>query len=287
MSGGGGGGGGGGDGGAAQRAAQEEARKQAAREAVNKLFGYGQARAAERRPIYGQAPAAGQAASAGFQARLTDDEPVRRRFGSSGEDRDIEAADSAAAPVQAIIGYEDIPGEDPAAGRAAREAQIAAIGQSNLDLNRSALDEQKAEAARKLKFALARQGQRGGSADVDESSNLQKTYQDQLRRAVAGADEIGANLRTADEEARLRLLGQVEAGADQGSLLSGAADTLRSNVDRASAAARSNIVSGAFDDIGSAARESADKRARAKAQEQHRAGSSSLGGSFGGNIGRY
>lgn len=269
------------DGAATRRAAEEEARKQAAREAVNRLFGYGTAvagTAGTRTPIYDKA-----AVDPSQYSEVSGDEGSF--MGYRGPGGEIVGAIPDATQGN-IVGYNETPGApgyDPSAARAAREAQIRGVVQSNLDLNRTRLDELKNEAARKLKFALARVGQRTGSTELSQSSDLQKTYQDQLRQAVAGADEIGTNLRTADEDARLRLLSQVESGADQSSLLAGAADTLRANVDRASAAARSNIANNAFENIGRAARDAADRKAREEAQQRYR-GTAGMSNGYGGQI---
>ncbi len=233
-------GGGGGDNSASTRAAAEDARKAEARKAVNRVFGYGDKVEAQTLPE-------------------TQSQLVTKTRRSRGEDgwEDVEYQDM----EDVKVGERVIPGYDPSGIKAQREAQISEIANSNLDLNKTALEEQKAESARQLKFALSRSGLRGGSADAGLSNKVQQTYSDQLRTAVAGSDEIAANLRTADEEARLRMLGQVEAGADQDALLAGSADTLRSNIDRANASAKGNIISGAFDDIGAGIRGAVNKRA--------------------------
>lgn len=252
-----GGGGGGGDGGAAKRAEEEAARKAEARKAVNRIFGYGDVVPASRREIYKDVP--------------VESDPVMdaRRLRNMRMD---EGGDDMPEPTtqRVVAGYEDVAGDDPTAAKRAREQQIQGIAAANLDLNKTALNEQKEEAARRLKFALSRQGLRGGSADVYESGRVQRTYNDQLRRATAGADEIASNLRTADEEARLRLLGQVEAGADQSSLLAGAGETLQANIDRANSAAKGNIITGAFEDIGTNVASARDARERQAARERVR-----------------
>lgn len=187
--------------------------------------------------------------------------------------------------VNKTFGY----GDDPEAGqtRMQREQQISSIAQSNLDLNRTALEEEKAEAARRLKFSLAGSGLRGGSTDAALAGKVQKSYGDQMRKAIAGADEIAANLKTADEDARLRMLSQVEAGADQSSVLAGAGDTLQANIARANAAAKGNIVSGAFDDIGASVKAAIDNRAAQRAKDKARTALiGDAGGTYQGEIGR-
>lgn len=252
------------DGGAARRAAEEDARKQAARKAVNQIFGYGAAEPDTQRNIVERRAVAVQPSV----GRQTDDSPPAKRRYVDPDSRGDPDLEPVSEMQDVITGYETIKGYDPSSTRAAREAQIKGIAQSNFDLNKAALDEQRTEAARNLKFALSRAGQRGGSLDVAKAAQLQNRYQDQVRAASAGADEIGANLRTADEEARLRLLGQVEAGADQSALLAGAGDTLRANVDRANAAAKGNIITNAFSDIGSVLKNAADRRATKEAERR-------------------
>jgi hypothetical protein len=244
------GGGGGGDGGASARAAADEAKKKAAREAVNRMFGYGPAVPATRTPIIERRQQ---------QPVMTDEGvryPRRNRGGDEGGD---DTGDSGYEDV--VVGYNETPGSDPTVNRAEREAQIQKVVSANRDLNKLALDEQKQEADRELMYALSRSGLRGGSADVDESAKLNRTYADNLRKSIAGADEIGANLRAADEDARMRLLSQVEAGSDAESALAGAGQQLQANIDIANAKAQGNILNNAFADIGSTLKKASERRA--------------------------
>lgn len=130
------------------------------------------------------------------------------------------------------------------AERAAREARIAAAldtinrifgnragvfdeyADTTFDLNRERLGDQRSDTAQQLKFALARAGTLGGSADVDRHAELDERYNESLTDARSFADDRAARLRADEEAAKSALFGVASSGnvtgAQAGSLAQGA-----------------------------------------------------------------
>jgi hypothetical protein len=112
-------------------------------------------------------------------------------------DRDIQ---DASAQINAIF-------DNPARAQEVRDYQNAVRQRQMGDLNQQFGDQ-----ARNLKFAMARSGLTSGSADVDLHDRLNQDYAKGALQVTAAAKQAGANLRSADEATRSRLLGQAATG---------------------------------------------------------------------------
>jgi hypothetical protein len=92
------------------------------------------------------------------------------------------------------------------------------------------IDRQKAVADRQLKFAMARNGQAGGSVQVDQNKRMGEDYLRAVIEAQRRGNAAGADLRAADEQSRGNLLGMAQAGLDATTAASQSANLLRNNL---------------------------------------------------------
>lgn len=114
--------------------------------------------------------------------------------------------------------------------RQQRDALYEQMGADVFNVQKSKLDDQQQKAARLLKFALARNGQTGGSLDIDQHGDMNKSYLEGM--ADIGNNRISTtnNVRAADEQTRIDLIGRIRSGMDQASALNSAASQLQSNI---------------------------------------------------------
>lgn len=223
------GGGGGGDGGYSAQQAQQEARKQASRDAVNRIFGIG-GDTVTRTPVYG---AAG---------------PAEQRYVDGGEMGGSWVDVPGAAPQ--ITGYNETTDTAASDALKARNAGYDRVKTATYDLNKQKLDTDRTDAARSLKFALLRSGNAGGGLDIDQNNLLQRKTDQGIIDSTNMADAAALGARTSDERSRLDLLSRIDAGMDQGSALQGAQSQLQSSADTALANAKGNVIGNVFDNAG-------------------------------------
>lgn len=122
--------------------------------------------------------------------------------------------------------------------------------QAVYELNKQKLDENYADQVRANKFALARNGLLGGSADVDSNADLQDRYNKGLVQAEALGQEAAAKLQTQDESARSNLIGLAESGLDAGSASAQATQSLANNYDTALGQRGAASINNFFNDMG-------------------------------------
>lgn len=108
------------------------------------------------------------------------------------------------------------------------------------------LNEQKTNTDRELKFALARGGQVGGSVQVDKTRDVNRDYAKGLLKVDRKARGAGAELESADQDARSRLLGLATSGLDATSGASMSAAALRSNLESGRSAAQLQGIGDVF-----------------------------------------
>ena len=126
------------------------------------------------------------------------------------------------------------------------------------DLNR-----QNTDAARELKFSLARGGLSGGSVNVDQNRRLTDEYNRGLINVEGRAQGAGAQLEAADQDARARLIQLATSGLDATTAASQAAAGLRSNFENARSQAFGEQLGDQFATIGGfvkARKDEADRR---------------------------
>lgn len=225
------GGGGGGDDYRRQQA-ETEAKKQAARDALNKMFGVGPGLTEEQQAKTGSAMES--AISEGLDAAFPGSRNsfVSRLVGS--------------VPSMALGPARQDP--EVAANKAAREALYTKVRDDAFTAGKRGLDEGRDTAARDLKFELFAKGLNGGSVDVDQNALLGRTYNQGLLDLGAKADAAKADMRSNDESTRLGLLQSIDAGMDQGTALSSALNQMSVNNDRAAAGAAGTSLGDLFTD---------------------------------------
>lgn len=200
-----GGGGGGNDYSAEQ--AKQEAKKSTARDALNLKFGIAptEVRSTAKAPVY-----------------------TYGREGPGVITEDTSAADQAT--------YAS--GTDEAAkNKAALDALYGTVRDDAFNAGKTSLDDYKTKATRDNKFALFAQGLNGGSEDIDQNAQLQRTYSQGLIDLGGKADLAKSTLKASDESARLGLLQSIDNGMDQGSALSSAIQQMQNNSEQAKASA--------------------------------------------------
>ena len=152
-----------------------------------------------------------------------------------------------------------------------REAQIQDAVNATRGFLIKDLDRQNQVAQRQNKFALARSGTTGGSADVDSNRNLSQAYLRGVTEAERRAQAAGSSLRQADQNSKLNLFQMVQGGLDQTTAARNAGEAMRSNVASARAEAMQQGIGDVFQsfgDIYKRSRERAGERQTEKNQMQ-------------------
>lgn len=131
-----------------------------------------------------------------------------------------------------------------------READINSFLDATRQYYRTDADRQQQDAARNLRFAVARSGQTGGQFDADTNSRLAETYQRGLLEADRRAQAAAANLRASDQQSKLNLFAQAQAGLDATTAAQNASQALRQNLEMGNATAREQALGDLFSSFG-------------------------------------
>lgn len=126
------------------------------------------------------------------------------------------------------------------------------------DLNR-----QKADTDRQLRFALARNGQTGGSTQVDQARHFSDTYARGLLDVERKAQSGGAAIEAADQDARSRLLSLATTGLDATTGAQQSAAAMRTSLQAGAGERNAGALGDAFSSFKSfidRSRETADRR---------------------------
>lgn len=212
-------GGGGGDGGAGQREAERQARIKAATDEINRIFN-NQTRAIGTRMV--DRTRAVQDAEGNFLYNETYQEPESYEYWVDG---------------------------DPANSR---DKLYAEQKTAVYDLNKAEVERQAKEAERANRFALARTGLLGGSADVEAATELNRRTNEGLLRAGGIADQTAADLKLSDERTRSNLISMAQSGIDTGTASTMALEGLKANAAQAAAARSGSTIGGLFNDLSQA-----------------------------------
>lgn len=137
-----------------------------------------------------------------------------------------------------------------------RQAEIDQFVSGIRELKLGDLNEQKANADRELKFALARGGQVGGSTHRDQQTELGKGYQKGVLDVDQQALGAGADLRAADDAARGRLISLATTSLDATTGAQQAASAMRSSIEAGRSAATAQGVGNFFGSVSDFAKES-------------------------------
>ena len=145
----------------------------------------------------------------------------------------------------------------------ARDAEIERAVGGRRDLDTRELNREKANTDRQLKFALARNGQIGGSTQIDKGTEFAEAYARGLLNVERGAQGFGAGIRGADQDARARLISLATAGLDATTAASQASEAMRVNLQAGNAERSASGVADAFsgfNDFLKRSREMADRQ---------------------------
>ena len=140
--------------------------------------------------------------------------------------------------------------------------------------NRFPLNRGITEADRANRFALARAGLLGGSADVESVGDINDRTNKGLLRAQGIADDSAASLKTRDENTRQSLLSLANQGIDANAASTMATNQLNSNLSGAASDKAAASVGSLFNDMaqayltGTAANQAANTLARQQALYQ-------------------
>lgn len=139
---------------------------------------------------------------------------------------------------------------DAAFANPQREADINAFQQATQGLLRQSLDKQQVQANLQNKFALARNGQIGGSVAVDRNKLLADDYNNGILKITQASRQAGARVRAADQATQQNLLGLVQSGLDSGSAATQALTGMKSSLDAEKAAIDPSVVGDVFGGLG-------------------------------------
>lgn len=133
-----------------------------------------------------------------------------------------------------------------------REALYEEQRNAVFDLNKREVDRQATEAERANRFALARSGLLGGSANIDSVADINRRTNEGLLKAGGIADAASAELKQADETTRANLINMAQSGIDTGSASKLALEGLRANAMTAQGARAGASIGGLFNDLSQA-----------------------------------
>lgn len=140
-------------------------------------------------------------------------------------------------------------GGDPANSR---EQMYTNQRQAVYDLNTRDVNRQAADAERLNRFALARNGMLGGSADVDSGFEINRMTNEGLMKAGGIADQAAADLRMSDERTRGNLISMAQSGIDTGTAQQMALSGLAANAEAAKSSAAAATVGDLFSGLSAA-----------------------------------
>lgn len=142
-----------------------------------------------------------------------------------------------------------------------RTSQYDQLAKDTTSYYTNQLDQQKAKNDRQLRFAVARNGQVGGSVQTDLGTQAGKDYLQGVLEAQRRGLAAGASLRSQDEQSRANLIAAAQGGLDATSAASQAASALQSNLQAAQPAATANAFGDAFSDFATIYQKSQDAKA--------------------------
>jgi len=183
----------------------------------------------------------------------------------SGGNQAANAANAANAQRQAQINS-SIQQINNAYGSPQRQQQYAQYGQSLNNYYTNQVNEQEAQNARQLKFAMARSGLTGGSAAADANTQLQKDYTQGLLQASQQAQSGKAALEQSDVNAKNQLISLAQQGDYTGSLPSEISASQNASLDAAKGYSNANALQNLFS--GTAAIYSNEQNAAAQRRAQ-------------------
>lgn len=117
------------------------------------------------------------------------------------------------------------------------------------NLYQTEVGRQQGIASRNLKFALARNGQTGGSVAADQGDELGREMAQGTIQAEQKAQGSLSSLQNQDNAERLQMISLAQSGADIGNAATQTSDALRANLGSAMAGQTANSVGDVFGGI--------------------------------------
>jgi len=149
----------------------------------------------------------------------------------------------------------------------ARQQQIADYQASTLALLQSNLDRQKGDADRSAKFAMARTGLAGGSADVDTNKKIAEQYLLGQANATRQAQGAAAALAAQDQQSKQNLIALAQSGVDATTSAQQAGESLKVNLANAKGQALTGAVDNTFGSFADLYKASIEQAARKDAKK--------------------
>lgn len=154
-------------------------------------------------------------------------------------------------------------------GSPERQAQYQDFYSATRDLGMGDLNQQKAEADRNAKFALARGGLTGGSRARDVGSAMGRDYVEGLLNVDRRAQGAMADLMAADQVSKNNLLSLAQSGLDLTTASQNAASALRANLQSGESTRLAGGLGELFGTASDLKRRSEDERIRRQAEIQY------------------
>lgn len=148
----------------------------------------------------------------------------------------------------------------------ARQAQYDKLASDTTAYYTNQLDQQKAVNDRQMKFALARNGQTGGSVSTDQATQAGKDYETGVLNAARMGNQASASLQSQDQQERASLISAVQGGLDATTAANNAASALKTDAAGAQANATTNSLGQAFGDMSSIWQNSQNNKALRQGQ---------------------
>lgn len=143
-----------------------------------------------------------------------------------------------------------------------RQAQYDDFLSALRDFYMTDLGRQQRDAARKLRFGMARAGLTGGSVAADKGRNLADEYRRGVLTAERRAQGSLADLRSQDEASRLSLIQMAQSGLDATTAAARAADAMRTNLGGAMARGQAEGLGDVFANTAAIYKKQTDEAAR-------------------------
>lgn len=145
---------------------------------------------------------------------------------------------------------------------AGREPQYQALTDALRNRLNTQFNQQRGQATRQNKFALAKQGLMGGSAAISAGKRLGREAQEGALQVERQAQAAGADLRGRDEATRSQMISLAQSGTDIGNAGQQTAQMLRANLGGAQNQDLANRLGDVFGGTATAYRTSRDAAER-------------------------
>ena len=153
-----------------------------------------------------------------------------------------------------------------------RQAEINKYEADTAKFYQNTLNQQHDNAARELKFALARTGQVGGQVAVDKGADLTRTYNEGTLKVTRAAAQAASRLRAADQDTQGRIISMAQAGLDMTNASQLAFAGLRDNALSAKAEVVPEALGQAFAGLADTYQFSQEAKAYQRGYEQTKTG---------------